>query len=238
MFWRIGSLPPETRDLLARVSRDRSVAGTETWFQSRHRPGLLFLLLLVGGGVSLGLALGFPDALSDRDWIAVVLLGAIGATAVVWTAALLLELVRGATADVRPFVLLTPAVVVRGDYAHGVLEARRLADATGFESVNHYDGKQQFASREYVFKYPGRVLSLKVAAGPGLERVESLLAQARAGARDTGEAVGLVPSDEGLAAAPALRQVTNPLGTFWQGVLAIVIVLFIVAVGLGRVALG
>jgi hypothetical protein len=232
MYWPVASLSPELRDALARVAREGGLPGGSSWFRSRHRPGLMALLLLAAAGSTVLLVLGLRVALASGGTLVTVLLGLGAALGALWTLVLALELARGVSADVRPFVLLTPEVVVRADYPHGHMEAHRLADATDFKALNQYSGKQQFRARTFAFTFPGRVFSLTVDAGPDLDRVEGLLARARAGERDPANGAHLVPKDGGRPTLPALRNVSDPFGVFWAvvgGLLAVALIVGIIA---------
>jgi len=148
-------------------------------------------------------------------------LGLVALIPVAWAAVLFVESVRGARSRLRPFVMLTPSSIARADFDHGVLQAARLGDATDFETVLQYDGKQKFKSRRYVFKFPSGTVEFEVADAEGIARVDEVIARARAHeSHPEGDAV--VPKTPGLIRPPASRAFTDPFGKFWLVVAALV----------------
>jgi len=135
MHWTISTLNRPLRQKLAEIS-SRGGTGGPCYFESLRVPGRLFKFLLVG----CLLALGGASVLWFlwRDVPQSPLAAALVATGVwlfpaTWTVVVVAEMVRGSRSDIQPFLLVTPKVLLRFDYAHGSLEAYRLREATDFK---------------------------------------------------------------------------------------------------------
>jgi len=218
MRWWIRGVEAEVRERLAHAARHGAPpAGGLFYYQSLHRPGLLGKLLFLGLFVVTMLGVLLVQAVQDDSLSRELVFAGILAGAAVWTALLAAELVRGARSDVKPFLLVTPRMVLRCDYAHGVLLGRRLRDATRFNSVEQYHHEsQKYLGRSYTITFPDGSMSFRASGAPAIDRVEEVLAAARAGSDDP-RALELLPGAE-PAASIGRRSFTNPLGMFWIAV--------------------
>lgn len=232
------------RGRLADIARGRGLGGdVPSYFVSRHRPGRLVLMLVIGlglagAGVAATASVWF-EATPPSLWVRLVVSAASG-LAVCWMFVCVLELVRAAASPVKPFLLLTPKVLLVADYAHGDLEGYRLKDATGFKKVETYDDKQNHAGLRFDFTFPDGAVQFVVKDAGEIQRLEAALALARQGGElDPGTSgESLLPSSGGGSKSGGLRGFTRPTGEFWLVVLAFgiigAILLFILARILGK----
>jgi hypothetical protein len=222
MHWSIPALNQPLRRRLAEIS-GRQGTGGPCYFQSLRRPGWLPRFLAAGGLLTLGGAV--PLGLAWQDVPKTPLVWALIATGAwlllaTWTVVIVAEMVRTSRSDIQPFLLVTPKVLLRSDYAHGSLEARRLRDATDFTSTDTYTGdKQTYAGRVYTFLFPGASVRFAVATAEGRAVLEEVLAAARAGQGDDAD-LELLPPAGGRPTPPGLRAFTRPTGEFWITLLA------------------
>lgn len=233
MRWWIAEVDPKVREGLAHTARHGAPpAGGLFHYQSLHRPGLLGKLLFLGlfGVTILGLLL--YTAIQANSLSGELVAGGFLAGAATWTALLFAELIRGARSDVKPFLLVTPKMILRSDYAHGVLLAQRLKDATKFNAVERYhDESQKYLGRNYTITFPAETVSFRATGAHSIDRLEEVLEAARAGSDDP-RALELFPGAD-PSPSTTWRSFTNPLGIFWialGGILAaLIVVVFIVA---------
>ncbi len=233
MRWWIGEVEAKVREGLAHAARHGAPpAGGLFYHQSLHRPGLLGKLLFLGLSAVTLLGIFLYLAIQQNSLSGELVAGGFLAGAATWTALLAAEIVRGARSDVKPFLLVTPKMVLRCDYAHGVLLGHRLKDASKFNSVEQYHHEsQKYLGRSYTITFPDGIVSFRVSGAQAIDRVEEVLEAARAGSDDP-RALELLPGAE-PSAGTGWRSFTNPMGIFWIAVggtlAALIVVGFIVA---------
>ena len=227
MHWAIPTLQRPLRQRLAEISSRRGTGGP-CYFESLRVPWRLLKFLLVGclltlgGGALLGLLwLDVPNSP-----LAVALVATVAwLLSATWTAVIVAEMVRASRSDIQPFLLVTPKVLLRADYAHGNLEAHPLREATDFKSADTYAGeKQAYAGRAYTFRFPGASVGFTVVTAEGRSVLEEVLAAARAGSGDDAD-LELLPPTGGRSKPPGLRAFTRPSGEFWIMILALAFLL-------------
>jgi hypothetical protein len=232
MFRPICELPSETRRELALLGRRPIAATPSVYLEHQHRLKSLLVKTAVGSLIAAGLAFathavaseGRPDpARAFHVWPFV--LGAWSVLTLVWTAVCGLELVRAIRSDTRPLLLVSPKVLVRGDYAHGSLEAYVLRNAVSFQCVRLYKNKngiQTSDGNRYDFVFPDGEVSHTVKCEDGIRRMDETLACARDGTVRDG-----VPTFEHLvlggggSTSGGERRFTRPGSPFWIATLVI-----------------
>jgi hypothetical protein len=228
MHWNIASLDETQRQALVRVSRQGGLDGGPCFYLYRGHLHVL-LLCALAGAVSTGLLALWWWA-GEPPWWGGMILACLTVTAGLWTLLLGVEMVRANRSDLKPFLLITPKVLLKAGYAHQGLEGYRLKDAVAFSATDQYEGyeRQVLTGRKYVFKFPNAELAFVLKNSWEADKLEAVLAAARAGgaAEPTpgapSEGLELLPSAGGEEAVPPTLDprtfyglVGNPFGVGW-----------------------
>ncbi len=215
MYWKLTELDAQLRGLLAAISTGEGRRLPDVYFRSHHRPGLT----LTAGVASLAVASfmiflierlathadpGGPLEMMGYTFAAV----ATGVYGLICLAAL----GRTARCAIKPFVLVTPAAILRVGRDHPVLEGFRLRDATKFQKVAEYAQGKTYTGNAYNFVFPEGRLSLKERGAAQMQRLEAVLDRARSGGAKADDP--LLP-DGGRTQPPGLGFLLDPFSAFW-----------------------
>ncbi len=217
MFWSFYELEPERRTRLAAISTGREPPPAGAYFESLDRPRLLALVGFGSFVVALALALTahwlslqgwfvWHPYLLDGIWAAAALSAGYGLVC-------LAARVRTARSGIRPFVLVTPAGIIKVGRSHGGVLGFRLQEATKFNLVDTYSTWQRYSGRAYRFTFPGDNLEHKIRSAARQQELEQVLAAAKAGGAKAGEP--LLPSGRGQPRLPVRCLILDPFSPAW-----------------------
>jgi hypothetical protein len=233
MHWKISHLDPGLREKLAQVHVGRGLGGSSPhYFRSQDHPGRVLACLGIGAVLTAGSGLLLRSLIVENEGkplVAIALIAILFLLAVVWTFVSALELFRTRSATIRPFLLITPKVLLRSDYGFAALEAYRLSDATGFESAKVYHGQNQsYQGQRYTFRFPGATVIFTARAAAEISALDDVLARARSGGGPEDPGAIFLPEGAGSPKRPGYRAFTNPVGEFWLAIAGLLLVLMLV----------
>jgi hypothetical protein len=227
MRWKISTLDRSLRQQLVAVGEDGNLGGESCCFYRKRTLRALVMCALVG---TLLTALGSLVVLILQNQMHVAMMSlALGLTglAALWTLLLFVESIRVAGSRIKPFILVTPRVVLEAGGDHDYLTGYRLRDATDYQAVDNYSGAN-FRDRLFTFKFATGSWSMKLKDADTIRRLEQVLAQARSGAVAGDAGIHLLPSEPGLVRG-TVRAFTNPFGEGWLGVGAVLLIGVVIA---------
>lgn|GEM_PF-5480307 len=222
MFWTISDLSETQRARLEDIGRGQNLEGHGSHYWVSKYNTRIIIFGLVCGLVALAIptAIVLFNPLSSLEqtplWLAIVSVG-ITALLLAWNLMLILEWFQVARSSIRPFILVTSKAALKCDYAHGDLEGYVLKEAKDFASTDTYANRSQnFSGRVYKFTFPEGLFVLTTKTNAQIQLMEKVLAEARSGAENkTDIGLSLLPDIQGKSKGRAIRDVTNPYGTFW-----------------------
>lgn len=217
MYWSLPQLEPEHRARLVALSSGGERPPAGAYFDSIYRPRLLVAVGFSAFLLALALALT-ARWLSLRGWFVwhpYVLDGiwAAAAFSAVYGLVCLAARIRTARCGIRPFVLITPAAILRVGLSHGGLLGFRLRDATKFNRANTYTNSQKFAGLAYQFVFPGDRFDLRIRSAAKQRQLDEVLATAKAGGAKGDEP--LLPSGRGRSRTPFICSLLDPFSPLW-----------------------
>jgi hypothetical protein len=222
LFWKISDLSEVERMRLEDIGRGQNLEGHgPTFWVSKYNSRILIfgqacglVALAIPGGILLFNSLSSLE--QTPLWLAIISLG-LTALLIGWNLVLAREWFQVVRSPIRPFLLVTSKAALRCDYAHGDLEAYVLKEAKDFSSADTYGTRSQnFTGRVYKFTFKEGLFVLTIKANEQIQQMEKVLALARAGSENKSDVgLSLLPSVPGRPKGRAVRDVTNPYGTFW-----------------------
>jgi hypothetical protein len=222
MRWKISSLEPSLREQIVTVGQEGSLRSEACCFYRKRTLRALVICTIVGAMLTaLSLLISVLE-LQERTHIVVksLVVGLSGLTAL-WTLLLLVESVRVAASRLKPFILITPRVLLEVGADHDYLAGYRLRDATDFKAVDQFSGAN-FQGRRFYFTFPNASWSLLLKDAKDIQRLEQVLGQARSGAAPGSGGLHLLPGEPGLVRGTG-RAFTNPFGEGWLGIGAVLL---------------
>jgi len=224
MYWKISNLDPAHRDRLAVVAASQGGVLPDAYFRSRHNSRrLVFLGLALLGVAALGVSVAVTapvPLIRLAAWAAAALTAFYGGIC-------LLARMRSGEGTIKPFVLVTAAGIIKVGYSNGCVEGYQLRDATEFKKVTEYSGRQNYNGIAYSFIFPDGRIRIKEKDSRQIQRLDSVLARARAGEAKAGEP--LLP-DTGRPGTPTLANVFDPFSRFWIEAWAVIGAIICIAV--------
>ena len=222
MRWKINSLNDSVRRQLLAVWEEQGLGGEPCFFHRKRTLRALLVCTVIGvAATAIGLLLSV-QVLGDSTPLAAraVVVGLSGLAAL-WTLLVMVESVRLAGSRIKPFVLITPRVIVEAGGDHDYLTGYRLRDATDFEAVDSYSGKA-FRGRRFSFTFAEGSWSVTRKDAGAIRRLEEVLQRARSGTAAEGGGLHLLPEEPGLVRRTT-RPFTNPFGEVWMAVAALLL---------------
>ena len=217
MHWEISQLDSSRRERLAAISASQGAAAPDAYFASRHRPRLA---LVVGiACLLLGLVAAAMAAVNVVAVAPAVLLLGYGV--------LCLLALRADPWNIRPFVMVTPSAVIKVGMPRGCVEGYQLRDATEFKKTTVYTSRQVYNGLVYLFVFPDGKVSFREKDSRQLEKLDAVLARARAGEARAGE---MLLAEGGRPGAPALANILDPFSNFWVQFWVVIGLIVIIAV--------
>lgn len=229
MKWRLRDLGPGNQEKLTLVFRDRGLPETLGYFEDRGHGkviswagGLAMVLAAVGAEIL------WEMANSQFNAVNVSVVGGLTALLLFWGSLAFLEVLRTRRSAVKPFLLVTPEFVVHCDESYGIVYGYRLAEATKFRASEKYSAYQKYVGREYDIAFSEDHVVLLARSRQQIDLAEQVFAEARAGRSLRTNFLEGFPNPDATAKSSNLREFTHPLGIFWQGLIAIIALGFLI----------
>ncbi len=223
MRWKIDTLDDSLRQQLAAVGARQAPADGPSFFLGKRPLRALLLCTLPGAAATAVGVLISARLLREPTFPATgaMIVGLTGLAAL-WTLLLVVEAARVAGSRIRPFILITPRVILDVGPDHDYLAGHRLDDATDFRMVDDYNGVK-FRGRQFVFTFPGDSWSVVLREAGAIRRLDQVLEQARGAGRAEGAGLELLPAGPDLGRR-ATRVFTHPFGAFWLALAGLLLV--------------
>ena len=202
MYWKIANLDPSLRRELERVAAQQGLPDAPCFFMRRN-PMLKFLLGGLGGVAAAGLiAFVLLEEPSGHAWLRSVFWILAGGS-MFWSALVFRAVARSRSSAVRPFLLITPRVLLQVDHDDGELAGFLLADAINFQAVRRASTANPEALKpglSYKFEFDGAEIEFALTDMGQINQLDKVLALARepkATEATNGDGVHLLPASEG-----------------------------------------
>jgi hypothetical protein len=249
MYWKISQLQDSLRQDLQGISSQHGLNDVPCFFMRRYPMFWFFVGASVAAVVTFLLVLSLLVDQGGPVWLRA--LGWLTAGVVAfWSVLTWLAVVRSLSSTIRPFLLITPRVLLKVDHDDGELAGFLLSDAKECQAVRRSSTINPETSQKglfYKFIFEGTEVNFRLTDDSQIQRLEKVLALARDGYKapqGSSDGTTLIPTVEGSKSPVWLVQQTHwhewlfqPWGLVWM-LLGALLLLAVACGGLGLLAWG